>query len=139
MISLRAAPFSLEYLDKVIVKIQAHNPRGWSDDYPLNSAATAPLIQTEPLIMPAPTEGSATSRNVVELLWTQVTSPDDGGSPILSYNVYWDRGTGTWSNLVGQTSDYMLLKYSVGGSIVESGTYQFKIRAKNRWGFGPFS
>ena len=85
------------------------------------------------------TEGSATSKSVVEIIWSSVTYPHDGGSPILSYNIYWDKGVGTWVNLVGQTSDYLHLYYSVGGSIVESGLYKFMIRAKNKWGFGPFS
>jgi hypothetical protein len=40
---------------------------------------------------------------------------------------------------VGQTSDYTSLKFSIGNLIVESGSYQFKVRARNRWGFGPFS
>jgi len=73
--------------------------------------------------MIAPTEGSATMRSVVEVLWTQVVSPNDGGSEILSYNLYWDKGIGQWTNLVGQTSDYLSLRYSVGGSIIEGASY----------------
>lgn len=42
MVSLRTEPFNLLYQDPVIVKIFAHNARGWSDPYPLNDEATAP-------------------------------------------------------------------------------------------------
>lgn len=137
--TLRANPFNLEYLDFIFVEIIAHNSRGWSDNYLINDALIAPQIQTEPLIMPKPTEGSATSRSVVEILWLPIASPNDGGSSILSYNVYWDQGINQWKNLVGQTSDYLGFHFSVGGRILESNSYNFKIRGVNRWGFGPFS
>jgi hypothetical protein len=102
MVTLRTLPFNLEYLDPVVVKITAHNQRGWSEAYPLNDELTgAPYIQTEPLVILAPTEGFATSRSMIEILWTAVVPPNDGGSPVLSYNLYWDRGVGTWINLVG--------------------------------------
>jgi len=39
---LRTEPFNLVYQDRVIVKIEAHNARGWSDPYPLNEESTAP-------------------------------------------------------------------------------------------------
>jgi hypothetical protein len=139
MVSLRTEPFNLVYQDRVIIKILAHNLRGWSDAYPLNDESTAPKIQSEPLKMQPTTEGSATSRSVIEIKWDQIVPPNDGGSAILSYNLYWDRGNGNWINLVGQTSDYTSLKFSIGNLIVESGSYQFKVRARNRWGFGPFS
>lgn len=67
MVSLRTEPFNLAYLDRVIIKVLAHNARGWSDDYPLNEESSAPQIQTEPLVMPATTEGHSTSRSVVEI------------------------------------------------------------------------
>ena len=47
------------------------------------------------------TEGLATSRSVIEIEWTAIVPPNHGGSAILSYNLYWDRGTGNWINLVG--------------------------------------
>jgi hypothetical protein len=51
--------------------------------------------------MSAPIEGKATNRRTIEILWSPIVSPYDGGSSVLSYNLYWDRGVGTWINLVG--------------------------------------
>jgi predicted oxidoreductase (fatty acid repression mutant protein) len=69
LVSLRTEPFNLVYQDRVIIKILAHNLRGWSDAFPLNDESTAPMIQTEPLKMQPTTEGIATSRSVIEIKW----------------------------------------------------------------------
>jgi len=99
---MRIEPFNLQYKDPIVVKITAHNQRGWSEEYPLNDEISgAPHIQTEPLVMSAPIEGKATNRRTIEILWSPIVSPYDGGSSVLSYNLYWDRGVGTWINLVG--------------------------------------
>ncbi len=40
MVSLRIEPFNLQYTDPVVVKIIAHNQRGWSEPYNLNDEVT---------------------------------------------------------------------------------------------------
>ena len=40
--------------------------------------------------MTAPTSGSLTTQKVIDIVWTAVTSPNDGGSSVTSYNLYWD-------------------------------------------------
>jgi large repetitive protein len=54
--------------------------------------------------------------------------------------VYWNQGNtnNVWVNLIGETSDYSATSY-MATSVIEGETYQFKIRANNRWGWGEFS
>ena len=62
-----------------------------------------------------------------------------GGSSIVSYNLYWDQGNGNWITLVGQYSNYLGTSFTMAIGIVQGNTYNFKVRAKNKWGFGAFS
>jgi hypothetical protein len=78
----------------------------------------------------------------VEVVWTAITlATETGGSPITSYNLQWDSGTGsgTFTDLVGQQdSSYLETSYVLTGAV--SGTiYQFRLRAWNKWGAGGFS
>ena len=43
------------------------------------------------------------------------SAPSDGGSPILTYNLQWDRGTQgvTWYNLLGSSTDSLMTYYIV--------------------------
>lgn len=43
-------------------------------------------------------------------MWNAITSPNDGGSTVTSYNVYWDSGTGTTNvDLTGSATTFTLL------------------------------
>ena len=55
MTSLRGSPFNLKYQDYVIVKLLAHNSRGWSIE---SAESMGPQIESEPIKMSVPTEGS---------------------------------------------------------------------------------
>ena len=89
--------------------------------------------------MAPPVEGSATSTTTLEVTWGTVSSLNDGGSTVTSYNLYWDQGIGSWVTLVGQSSSYLGTSYTIGVGIMQGATYTFKVRAENMWGFGPFS
>lgn len=57
--------------------------------------------------MSAPTFGSLTSSTSIEILWTGLTLQNDiGGSPLLSYLLEVDSGTG-FVALVGSSSPYL--------------------------------
>ncbi len=45
---------------------------------------------TEPEAMDAPTRDSSTSTDKIVVNWSNMSSPRDGNSPILMYNLYWD-------------------------------------------------
>mmetsp|Transcript_9442 Transcript_9442/g.8985 ORF Transcript_9442/g.8985 Transcript_9442/m.8985 type:complete len:99 (+) Transcript_9442:2437-2733(+) len=84
--------------------------------------------------------GSSTSSSAVELDWTDFSSaPQNGGSPIISYIVYWDQGTDSWTELIGETSNNILTTYLKNTGISEGNSYVFKVAAKNIWGTGDFS
>jgi hypothetical protein len=51
--------------------------------------------------MSTPTEGTSTAHNMIHVQWITLTSPNDGGSSVTSYNLYWDQGTGDWTTVVG--------------------------------------
>ena len=89
--------------------------------------------------MTAPTSGSLTTQKVIDIVWTAVTSPNDGGSSVTSYNLYWDQGYSSWTTVVGQYSDYTGTSYLIGIGLTAGNSYSFKVRAKNKWGFGSFS
>jgi len=73
--------------------------------------------------------------------WTALSSPGDGYSDVVAYNLQWDKGTtGTsWFDLYGVVPTATLLSFTLTSDIVPGEDYQFKIRAGNVHGFGPFS
>ena len=66
---------------------------------------------------------------------------ETGGSPILSYHLQFDQGTGNedWADLVGFPVDSLVTTYTVTGSIVKGTAYRFRLRSKNIYGFGDYS
>ena len=68
-------------------------------------------------------------------------SPNNGDSQIITYNMQWDRGTNgeTWFNLIGSSTDSLTTSYIVTNGVVAGDFYQFRVRAKNKWGWGNFS
>ena len=85
-------------------KVIAVNERGESLPSPANTAGAQ--IEVEPAKITDLVEDSQTSHQQVVIDWS---APDDGGSPILSYVIYWDNGdtnaaVGDFTELVGQPS-----------------------------------
>ena len=74
----------------------------------------------------------------VVITWS---APDNGGSSILSYVIYWDNGDSNaeLTELVGSPSQLTQTTYTVSDSIVPGVTYRFKVKAVNKWGSGIFS
>lgn len=85
--------------------------------------------------MAAVTNGASTTNNMIELQWSAQTSPANGDSSVLSYNVYWNQGTNSWVELFGETTPYTSTSFIATSGIVGGTTYQFKIRSKNQWGW----
>ena len=44
-----------------------------------------------------------------------------------------------WTELVGQSSYYQDLSYTVWNNIDSGLTYDFRLRARNKWGYGSWS
>mmetsp|Transcript_29134 Transcript_29134/g.28192 ORF Transcript_29134/g.28192 Transcript_29134/m.28192 type:complete len:232 (-) Transcript_29134:211-906(-) len=91
--------------------------------------------------MNTPTRGSLTSTSQIEVDWSTLSSPEDGYSSILSYHLQWDEGSAgvSWYDLVGATVDSTADTYIVTSTITGGQSYQFKVRAKNKWGWGDYS
>ena len=92
--------------------------------------------------MSAVSRGSTTSETEIEVLWSALTtSTETGGATVTSYHLQWDSGTngGTWSDLIGLTSNYLLTTFTVTSSLTAGTTYKFRIRAKNAYGYGSYS
>ena len=92
--------------------------------------------------MDMPTKDQLTTNKMVVVDWTFLTGVRTGMSPITSYNLWWDEGSNGqfWYSLIGLTEPILTQSsFSVTNGILEGYDYQFKIRAKNIWGWGDFS
>jgi len=90
--------------------------------------------------MAAPTSGASTTKNQIHVTWTAFSGPlDNGNSAITSYVLYWDQGTSTYVELLGDASDYLGTSYIKSTGITTGTTYSFKVKARNQWGDGLFS
>lgn len=72
---------------------------------------TETLVKGLPAKMPLLTEGPATTIDRIELRWKALTNQTETGQyPILSYNLeMFNNKTGSWQEVVGQTSPYLAL------------------------------
>lgn len=92
--------------------------------------------------MAIPTNGAATDDTQIQIDWTALSGPtDNGGSTVLTYNLQWDQGTNgvTWYNLIGSSSDSLATTYTKTSAVSSGTSYQFRVRARNIWGYGNFS
>lgn len=64
-----------------------------------------------------------------------MTGSATGNSAILSYNLYWDNGSGT-TNIAAL--DTLVTTYTFSG-LTTGTTYKFMVRARNIYGYGAFS
>jgi hypothetical protein len=67
--------------------------------------------------------------------WSALSGTQTGNSPITSYNLYWDNGSGT-VNI--QLIDSLTTSYIVYG-VTPGSNYNFQVRAKNIYGYSAFS
>jgi len=87
-----------------------------------------------------PARDTSTSESQVHVSWTGLSSPNNGGSAILSYNLEWNGGSGsTYTSLVGYSPASTALSLLITSSITAGTTYSFRLRAQNIFGWGPYS
>lgn len=137
---LTASPFSLAAGATVVAKVQARNARGWGALSAENTAGA--IIITVPSQMAAPVRDStATSTVQIKVTWLALATPQDGNSAILSYNLEWDAGSSgaTWTEVVGESTDYLLTHFTVSSGLLPGQSYQFRVRARNSLGWGEYS
>jgi hypothetical protein len=92
--------------------------------------------------MGAATRGSQTNEHQIEILWTPLTLTEElRGAPIVSYHLQWDEGTSgrDWDDLTGITVNSLNTSFIVTTGLLVGYDYQFRVRARNAYGFGDFS
>jgi len=78
---------------------RATNALGTADYSAVNTAG--PIAFTVPTFAYPVTEGSNTDATSIDLLWTLITQPfHTGGVQVTSYDIWWDQGGSTWTELV---------------------------------------
>lgn len=84
---------------------------------------------------------SATNSEQITVSWTPISDPDNGNAIVTSYSLEYDAGTegGSWTAVVGYLSDFTGTTAVVTQNIERGKTYQFRLRAKNKWGWGAYS
>jgi len=91
------------------------------------------------MAMPERNYDTDTTKIVVD--WQSISSPEDGNSEVNSYSLEYDLGTkqNRWSVLTGVPTDFLSQTFEVTEGILRGGTYNFRLRAKNIWGWGVYS
>ena len=78
------------------------------------------------------TQTEDTSNTQISFEWSE---PDNGGSPVTGYIVYFKKvDDEAYQLLVGGTSNFNDLSYIVSFGIIEGVEYQIIVKAANRWG-----
>ncbi len=134
------APFGYTLNTLIKVRVSASNANGWGLPSIVNTVGA--VGKTKPAALSPVTRGDETTEKQVQVLWSsQTTDAQTGGSPIVSYNLQWDEGTGNdvWTDLVGFPVNYLLTSYTVTAGIVKNTAYRFRLRSQNVYGFGDFS
>ena len=138
MTDLIAAPYLLDLGDTVRAVVRSNNPRGWSTVSTANAIGVGATIQTAPGTMTIPTKNAGTSESQIIVDWAALVA--NGGSTITSYHLQYDNNSGgtTWSDLIGLSPASIAQTYTL-TSVTAGASYQFKVRAKNIFGWGVYS
>ena len=96
---------------------------------------------SEPPKMAAPTEGVETTFDQIQANWLLMSTLEETGGTfyIVSYELEMKAaGDADWVSLVGGSSNYQLLTHTETGLVMGT-DYLFRVRAKNSFGWGPWS
>lgn len=114
VLELYKSPFKLTFNQFIKVRILAINVIGSGNYGEISQALSDTRLKSTALNMWSPYRGEATSVNQIEVKWNQLLPPDNGNSPVLSYNLVWDANTGDCDkNLIGFEIPYLGLSYIV--------------------------
>ena len=135
------APYNLVQGDLIIATVQALNSIGWSDASQLNISGQS--VETKPPVAPKAliVDLSKTNENQIALEMTaMIAVSETGGSPIVSYSLEWDDASSQlfFTSLIGETVNNIQLLYTKTG-LTPGVEYAFKYRARNIYGWSPYS
>jgi hypothetical protein len=111
------------------------NSKGWSAYSSQNSAGVD--VQTAPTYMNVALIDEARSTDeILYIFWHPiVTTAQTGASPILSYSLEWDQASDNWLEVSNADS----LSFTLSSGVQQGVTQQFRLRAINQYGAGPYS
>lgn len=103
------------------------------------NAAKIQLLPHKPSTTPSRDPLSSDTALIVD--FAPMIDPENGGAEIISYHLQYDDSSGgsIWTDLIGLASDSLALTHTVSTSIQVGSIYRYRYRAKNAFGFGPFS
>jgi len=137
MTVMTGTTFGLVQGDLIKASIAATNPRGEGKYSDLNTqGAEAKVAPHTPTV--APTRGSLTNDNQLEVQWEFVTDIyKAGGASILSYSLFIDDGNGgEFYEVDGDSKSlYTLNSIVIQSGIASGATYRLKYKVKNIYGF----
>jgi hypothetical protein len=140
MLSLLETPYNLVQGAQIKVRITAANVLG------LGYTSLVSTSNVQVRVLPKKPfrdtyRGYDTSPTQIEVKWDLLDEDlENGGSEILSYNLQWDAGNGLVNvNLVGWSTPYLHSSFIVTSGVTAGALYKFKYRARNVYGWGPFS
>lgn len=122
----------------MIAKVQPVNSIGPGDNAESSGGALVEVVPHKPSSPPARVYESA-SKTAIGVSYGPLTGVSTGGSTILSYELQWNQGTGSWQSLVGYNPFSTATTYVTPSTLTTGQQYQFKYRAANAQGWGPFS
>jgi len=131
MAVLQEAPYELPLAGHIVVRVSARNDFGWGLPSAINSQG--PRIYRHPSIMLKP-NSEIIDINTIMVSWRPALG---GGSRVLGYELVWDRGDPSTS-VFEKLSDSQYNSFRV-ENVDSTKEYRFKVRAKNKCGFGPYS
>jgi hypothetical protein len=86
------------------------------------------------------TRNSITDYNRIVVDWVPLAvGSEDGNSEIVGYSVQYKLIGDDWIDLVLPESEYILTTTTAVDNLIKGEEYGFQIRARNVYGFGPFS
>jgi hypothetical protein len=142
MAVLRGPRFRLTFNTLIKAKIQAQNEFGWGEISDANTDPAGARIQTEPVAVRNVRRGDETSEIQIQVNWDPLTVYNDvRGSDIISYHLQYDAETNGafWIDIIGINAFYPSTSFTLTYGIRAGRVYNFRVRALNLWGWGPFS
>ncbi len=116
------------------------NLRGWGELSSFNSVGAK--VEVVPSQVRQPSDGELTTETQIHLLWNALASQEELGGltcTILSYNIQWRHLNEDWLDVTGIERIHTETEYIQTLGVSSGVEYTFRIRAKNKHGWGAFS
>lgn len=127
--TLTSAPYNLVLDEQIFVVLTANNVYGDSDMSDPTFSGLVQLVPDPPVnLQDVP---AVTNANTIKFTWDD--APEDGGSPVLDYAVYWDQGSSI-ATYVQVVSGLTVREYQTPQTLTPGMLYSFKVTSRNSVG-----